>query len=328
MSSSTRIAFSKRIVLASMLVAALAPAAAQAPEPPAFETLSRQFEAAEARGDYPAALALARRMEEDAAERHTEVLYDLARMYGLTGDRSKVYEYLYRATDAGFWDAKRMREDPAFASLREEDLFQELCRKAWSGGYLAMLERDEREDFQKKDEILQALRLRAGMFVADVGAGSGYFTIPIARAIGPQGKVLATDIRREMLDSIARRLRIENLENVELLLGRSDDPMLPPGKVDLILMVDVYHYIQERTAFGKKLLAGLAPGGRLVVVDYIPKSWEQRPWGPPPQQHLAEETLSADLAAAGFETLERFDFLPEQFFVVYGRAGEPHSRQD
>ena len=143
--------------------------------------------------------------------------------------------------------------------------------------------------------------------------------MPLARAVGEDGTVLATDIRQQMLDHIARRVRIEKLDNVELLLAESDDPMLPKSKADLILMVDVYHYIQERTAFGAKLLDGLAPGGRLVVIDFIPKPWEERPWGPPPRQHLSEETLTADLARAGFQVLTKHDFLEEQFFVVYGR---------
>jgi hypothetical protein len=88
--------------------------------------------------------------------------------------------------------------------------------------------------------------------------------------------------------------------------------------VDTILMVDTFHYITERTAYGEKLKAGLAPGGRLVVIDYIPKSWEERPWGPPPSQHMSREELSADLAAAGLKEVASYDFLPEQFFVVYG----------
>lgn len=286
---------------------------------PDYDTLLRQFTEAEQSGDYIRALEYAQQMEEATFEKHVEVLYNIARMYCLTGDVSKAYHYLYWATDSGFWDMRRMRADQAFESIKGDELFEQLSRKAWSNGYLWMLERDQREEYQKKDEILAALDLKPGMYVADVGAGSGYFSIPIARAIGQEGALLATDIKQEMLDHIERRVKIEKLSNVELLKSEPEDPMLPRGKADLILMVDVYHYIHERTAFGEKLLQGLAPGGRLVVIDFIPKKWEDRPWGPPPQQRMSEEELTADLRKAGFKVIKKYDFLEEQFFVVYSR---------
>jgi SAM-dependent methyltransferase len=286
-------------------------------EGPDLETLQRQFTEAEEAGDNRLALELAEQMAEITWTQHVDMLYSLARLYNLTSNRSEAYQYLYWATDSGFWDRNRMLEDDAFADIKDEELFQTLARKAWSNGYLWMLEREQREEYQKKDEILKALDLRPGQYVVDIGAGSGYFAIPIAQSVGPKGTVLATDIKQEMLDYIDRRTKIERLKNIELLLAQPDDPMLPAGKADLILMVDVYHYIKERAAFGEELLRGLAPGGRLVVIDFIPKPWEERPWGPPPSQHLTEETLSADLAKAGFEVVEKHDFLTEQFFVVY-----------
>jgi len=285
-----------------------------------YDDLLQQFTAAEKKGDYAKALGIAQRVEEITLPRQIEILYNLARMHALTGDRSGAYESLYRATDSGFWDAKRMMEDEAFEAIRDEELFKTLTRKAWSNGYLWMLERDQREEYQKKDQVLEVLAPKPGAFVADVGAGSGYFSIPLAKAVGPDGTLLATDIRQEMLDYIARRAKIEQLDNIELLLAKPDDPMLPPGKADLILMVDVYHYITkpaDRIAFGKKLRAGLAPGGKLAVIDFIPKPWEERPWGPPESQHLSEETLTTDLAQAGLRALGKHDFISEQFFIVY-----------
>jgi SAM-dependent methyltransferase len=296
-----------------------APAAETAPEPD-YDALHGRYTQAEDQGDYPKALELAEKLEEITLPRHTDVLYNQARLRALTGDRTGAYAQLYRATDAGFWDAKRMLEDDAFAAVRDEELFKALARKAWSNGYLWMLEREQRAEYQQKDRVLESLGLNPGTFVADVGAGSGYFSIPIAKAIGPEGTLLATDIRQEMLDYIARRARIEQLDNVELLLAKPDDPMLPPGKANLILMVDVYHYITDsaaRVAFGRKLREGLAPGGRLVVIDFVPKPWAERPWGPPESQHLSEETLTADLADAGMKRVARHDFISEQFFAIY-----------
>ncbi len=186
--------------------------------------------------------------------------------------------------------------------------------------YLAMLERPEREEFQKPKQVIAELALRPGERVADIGAGSGYFTIPAAKAVGPRGVVWAIDIRQPMLDYIAARLRDEKLSNVRLKLVAADDPQLPPGGVDTILMVDVYHYIhfEKRGAeYATKLLLGLAPGGRVAVIDYIPRTWEQRPWGPPPEQQMSREKLDEYMAAGGLRPARVHRFLPEQYFVEY-----------
>jgi ubiquinone/menaquinone biosynthesis C-methylase UbiE len=286
--------------------------------PAGYDSLQTEMDAAVERGDLEAALTLATRMAGAVQIQHMDALYALARIHALLGEAAKAYHWLAAAVDAGYWDMKKIREDEAFAAMRQDEYFKTLSRAAWANGYLAMLERDQREDFQKKKEILETLAFKPGERVADLGAGSGYFTIPIAQLVGPTGKVWAIDAVQNMLDYIQKRLWAEKLDNVELVKVEKDDPQLPPGGVDTILMVDTFHYITERTAYGEKLRAGLAPGGRLVVIDYIPKSWEERPWGPPPSQHLSREQLSADLAAAGLKEISSYDFLPEQFFVVYG----------
>jgi ubiquinone/menaquinone biosynthesis C-methylase UbiE len=290
---------------------------AQDAHPADYDSLKTLFDQAYQSRDYQAALEIGKALDEIAAPMHYETLYNMARVHALLGNAPKAYEYLKKAVDAGFWDIQRMRKDDDFAAIRDEQLFKDLSRAAWANGYIGMLERDEREEFQKSPEIMHALALEPGECVADVGAGSGYFTIPIAKAVGPTGRVLAIDIRQEMLDYIAERLKAEHLENVELMKVEPDDPLLPPGGVDLILMVDTIHYIKERTRYAEKLRAGLAPAGRLVIIDYIPKSWDERPWGPPPEQHLPKETLNADLAKAGLKVVKEYDFLPEQYFVVY-----------
>jgi cyclopropane fatty-acyl-phospholipid synthase-like methyltransferase len=187
--------------------------------------------------------------------------------------------------------------------------------------YLAMLERPERESFQKPKEVMAALALQPGERVVDLGAGSGYFTIPAARAVAP-AVVWALDIRQPMLDYIAARLKREGVGNVRLKLVPPDDPQLPPGSADTILMVDVYHYIhyEKRGAeYAAKLAPALAPGGRLVIIDYTPKPFDQRPWGPPPEQQMPLETLNGYMAKAGLQPAKVHTFLPEQYFVEYGR---------
>ena len=153
--------------------------------------------------------------------------------------------------------------------------------------------------------------------VADVGAGSGYFTIPVARAVGADGRVIATDIRQEMLDYIANRLTDEGVTNVELVKVEPDDPGLPAGGVDLVLMVDVMHYVKDRVSYGRKLRSSLSPGGRLVVIDFRHDPDAEREFAPPPEQQIPQGTLDLEMGEAGFEVAASYDFLPEQYFVVY-----------
>ena len=164
---------------------------------------------------------------------------------------------------------------------------------------------------------MAALALAPGERVADIGAGSGYFTIPVAKTVGSSGIVWAIDIRQEMLDYIDNRIEEEKLDNVQLVLVPKDDPQLPAGGVDTILMIDTWHYIRD-PEYAKKLRTALAPGGRVVIIDYKPKPWEDRSWGPPPQQQTSREELDGHFAQAGLKPVKVHDFLDEQYFVEYG----------
>jgi SAM-dependent methyltransferase len=308
------------IIALSILMLSPLSAAAQEeeiPDPSAYLEMKEKFDGEMKSQDYEAALKTADEINEVVWPVQWEAMYNTARGHALAGDRRKAYEYLYWAIDSGYWDAKTMMEEEAFAAIREEPLFKKLARSARANGYIWMLEREGREEFQKPQQVMEAFELRPGMKVADVGCGSGYFTVKIAAEIGPEGKVWAIDAWQDMLDYLDRRVQIEGLENVELVLVERDDPQIPDGSADLILMVDVYHYIKDRVAYGKVLRKDIAPGGRLIVVDYIPKSLEERPWGPPPSQHMSEEELTADLEKAGFKKVKQHDFLPEQYFVIY-----------
>jgi 2-polyprenyl-3-methyl-5-hydroxy-6-metoxy-1,4-benzoquinol methylase len=292
-----------KIALIAISVLMLSPISSDAqeeeiPDPSAYLEMKEKFDAEMNSKDYEAALKTADEINEVVWPVQWEAMYNTARAHALAGDRRKAYEYLYWAIDSGYWDAKTMMEDEAFASMNEEKLFRKLTRSARANGYIWMLEREGREEFQKPEQVMDALELKPGMRVADVGCGSGYFTVKIAEEIGPEGKVWAIDAWQDMLDYLDRRVQIEGLENVELVKVDRDDPMIPDGSADLILMVDVYHYIKDRVAYGKVLRKDIAPGGRLIVLDYIPKSLEERPWGPPPSQHMSEEELTADLEKA------------------------------
>jgi ubiquinone/menaquinone biosynthesis C-methylase UbiE len=130
------------------------------------------------------------------------------------------------------------------------------------------LERPEREKEEAPTKLLAALKLRPGDVVADVGAGSGYYTFRMAEQVGPKGKVLAVDIQKEMLDIIRSRMAERKVDNVEPVLGTESDPKLPAGGVDLILLVDVYHEFSFPYEMTQALVKALKPGGRLVFVEF------------------------------------------------------------
>jgi ubiquinone/menaquinone biosynthesis C-methylase UbiE len=212
------------------------------------------------------------------------------------------------------WD---VRKDEAFAGFRDEDQFRTVTRAIWLKAYIHLLERRERDAYQKPEQVMQVLAFRPGERVADVGAGSGYFTVRVARAIGPSGIVWAVDIAQELLDYLGHRVKEEGLSNVRLVKVGPDDPQLPPAGVDTILMVDTLHYIKNRAAYAAKLSAALAPGGRVVVIDFIPKAPGERAWGPPPEQNMSREEVDVAMAAASLHPAKVHEFLPEHFFVEY-----------
>ncbi len=141
---------------------------------------------------------------------------------------------------------------------------------AWVMGYQGAdwLDRPEREKEEHTSKLLKALALKPGMVVADLGAGSGYYTFPMAQLVGPKGKVYAVDVQQEMLDIIKRRMRARKVENVLPVLSTETDPKLPQGKIDLILMVDVYHELSHPYEMVREMVKALKPGGLLVFVEY------------------------------------------------------------
>jgi len=174
-----------------------------------------------------------------------------------------------------------------------------------------------RDAWQKPAELVAALGLQKGQAVADVGAGTGYLNARLAAAVGKKGRVIAIDVERPLVEHMVRRAALEGTPQVTPRLGRFDDPGLLPGEVDLILMVDVYHHVEDREAWARRLLPALRPGGRLVVVDF--KDGEQ-PVGPPPGHKLPEAQVKAELQAAGWALDQQIELLPHQFVLVYRPA--------
>ncbi len=133
---------------------------------------------------------------------------------------------------------------------------------------ISWLERKEREKEEEPAKLIDLLKLKEGMVVADVGAGSGYHSFRMSPKVGDKGKVLAVDIQPEMLEAIRVRAREKKVTNVETIQGTEDDPKLPEGKVDLILLVDVYHEFSKPYEMTQAMVKALKPGGRLVFVEF------------------------------------------------------------
>lgn len=137
-------------------------------------------------------------------------------------------------------------------------------------GYQAAgwLERKERKQEEDPEKLIKALEVKEGMVVADVGAGSGYHAFMLAPLVGKKGKVIASDIQQQMLDLITKKANEQGVTNIETVKGTTTDPKLPAGKVDLILMVDVYHEFEYPFEMAEKMVDALKPGGRLVFVEF------------------------------------------------------------
>lgn len=180
--------------------------------------------------------------------------------------------------------------------------------------YIAILEDPERDEWQKPDEVIQALNLQNGHFVADVGAGSGYFTLRLARTVGPKGAVFAVDVDSGMLAHLRQRLAKENIQNVKVMHVPPHDPLLVDGSLDMVFICNTYHHFEDRDVYLRKLRKALKPSGRLVIVDFYQK--DGMPVGPPPHMRLSEETVQQEMSSAGFEVVEKLTFLPYQYILI------------
>jgi predicted methyltransferase len=185
-----------------------------------------------------------------------------------------------------------------------------------------LLEAPDREQWQKPDQIMDAIGVAEGSKVAELGAAGGWFTLQLAERVGPNGRVYAEDIQRAMLEGISRRMQSENLTNVTTVLGTPSDPRLPPG-LDAALISDAFHEMDDPddpklvVTLLHNVAQSLKPQGRLGIVDWTPGSG-----GPGPQanQRVDPKTVIKAANAAGLDLIKREDFPPFVFLLVFGRA--------
>jgi len=178
------------------------------------------------------------------------------------------------------------------------------------------LDRPERASEEQPDKALDALKLTKGMVVADIGAGTGYMTLRMARRVGPAGKVYAVDVQPEMIRRLRANARNAGLENIETILGSDGDPKLPAGKLDLALMVDVYHELQQPQAMLRALRAALKDDGRLVLLEYR----KEDPAVPIlPLHKMSVAGVKLELEAEGFRLEQTIETLPRQHILIFGK---------
>jgi protein-L-isoaspartate O-methyltransferase len=178
----------------------------------------------------------------------------------------------------------------------------------------------ERIEEEQPDKMLDALGIRPGQSVADIGAGVGYHAIRIAGRVGPEGRVFATDIQEEMLSILRKNLRERSITNVIPILSGDESTGLPPRSIDLVLMVDVYHELSHPERFLEALKASLRPGARVALVEFRGED----PSVPIREEHkMTAEQVIRELSGSGFRLVERLEFLPWQHILIFAERVEP-----
>ena len=182
--------------------------------------------------------------------------------------------------------------------------------------YIAAQEDPRRDRWQRPDQVVQALAIRAGQTVCDVGAGPGYFTLRLARAVGSRGRVYAVDVEPRILEALRDRIEKSGVGNVTPVLALGGDPLLPDATCDLILIVDTYHHFPDRPAYLRRLAQALKPGGRIANIDFRK---EATPVGPPQEHRISREEFLRESATAALRVDQELTFLEDQYFVILRR---------
>ena len=206
---------------------------------------------------------------------------------------------------------KREKHDPN--GINKWYLGREIAHFMGPGG-IPWLDRPEREDEEQPTKVIEALELKGGEVIADLGAGSGYFTFKLAPKVGDKGKVLAVDIQDEMIAELKKRIEKNKTTNVETIQCTESDPKLPESGVDIVLMVDVYHEIAYPYEVMSAIRKALKPGGRMVFVEYR----KEDPKVPIKEIHkMSIEQLKKEMAVVGLEHLKTVDTLPRQHIAIF-----------
>ena len=198
-------------------------------------------------------------------------------------------------------------------------LGREIAHVMGPGGII-WLERAERETEERPQLVIDALEIKPGQTVADLGAGSGYYSFRIAPLVGPTGRVLAIDIEPQMLEVVAERTTREHVANIKTVLSSERDPNLAPHSVDLLFMVDVYHELEYPYEVMSKVREALKPGGRVALVEYRAEDPEVQI---KPLHKMSETQVRREMQAAGFKHVKTVRTLPLQHLILFEAGSRP-----
>ena len=183
--------------------------------------------------------------------------------------------------------------------------------------YLEQLDRPERDQHQKPSRVVEALALKPGMALADLGSGSGYFTRRFVEAVTETGIVYAIDVEQEMLTYTKESLvHLHIPYTAEFILARPDSPKLPADSVDLIFICDTYHHLENRASYFLNVKSALKPGGRIAIIDFYHDD-RSGPLGFPKHHLVPRETVVEEMTKAGYKLLREHTFLPRQYFLEF-----------
>jgi SAM-dependent methyltransferase len=189
-------------------------------------------------------------------------------------------------------------------------------RPLFQASDLGLLESDDRDRWQRVDEILDDLKISDGSVVADIAAGGGWFSDRLARRVGPAGIVYAEEIQSTMIQAMSRRIQVENIANIRPVLGTPVDPGLPPGAVDAVVIVNAFHDIDSPVPLLEHLRTALNRRGLIGVIDFTPGGGGP---GPPAEERVAPETIIAAAEAGKLRLIEQYPVPPFEFLLVFGK---------
>lgn len=176
---------------------------------------------------------------------------------------------------------------------------------------------EEPRDWQDTEEIMDRLHLGAGDIVADIGAGSGYFTIPFASRVGAKGLVFAEEIQIEMINFISKKVEDLELKNIRVIFGKPEDPSLLDNFFNLVFLANTYHELDKPFQMLENIRKDMRHSGRLAIIDWDPA--KQSPFGPPIEAKVPENTIIREVERSGFELIEKHNFMPYHYFLVFKR---------
>jgi precorrin-6B methylase 2 len=226
--------------------------------------------------------------------------------------------------EATLQEGEKLPPQPTYETREQHDpnginkwyLGREIAHFMGPGG-IPWLDRPQREDEENPPKVLEALELKGGEIVADLGAGTGYYTFRIAPKVGEKGKVLAVEIQDEMIAELRKRIEKQKVANVEIIKGTEMDPNLPKAGVDLLLMVDVYHELAFPYEVMMAVRKALKPGGRVVFVEFR----KEDPKVPIKEVHkMSEEQIRKEMAVVGLAHLKTVETLPWQHIAIFTKV--------